>query len=172
MSKSVLDITIDDKGTLKMVNELLNRIQNPAPLLKVAANYTQSETRKMFRGKRPDTIGVRGEHWPKLAASTLKAKKAAVARGDAIEAARPLVRTGKLRNSLESKSAIQLSKKGFQYGTNVKSNRGFPYPGVHQVGDPPVPQRRWLFLTKENLMQIAIWCKEYLQGQLSKLKGV
>ncbi|MBU2177662.1 MAG: hypothetical protein KJ556_21430 [Gammaproteobacteria bacterium] len=171
MARSAIDVQFDDKDIYRLVNTLLKRIDNPQPLLKTVGRFIRKQTTKMFRGRRPDTGGVRGEKWPKLAESTIMQKAALKKRGKAIEIHRPLVRTGALRTSLAASSALKIMRKGLEYGTDVKSKKGFSYPGFHQVGDSRVPARRWLFLNKEELNQIAHSTKQFLEGKLVELTG-
>lgn len=155
-----LTMSLETKEVETMIKALLKKVNNPAPLMKVLKRWMHSQTMKMFRGKRPDTKGVRGVKWPKLKPATLKAKKALVKRGKAIVAHRPMVRTGELRDSLK---VLESSKKGFVYGTRVKSKKNFPYPGHWNKGKFP-----WLFLNKQDYAQMAKATTDYLKG---KLKG-
>lgn len=173
------DVRFDDREVKKLIDKLSIRVKKPKPLFETIGRYVMSATMLMFRGKRPDTGGVRGVKWDKLAQSTLKNKAAAKARGKAIEIDRPLVRTGKLRDSLARKSALTVSDRGLTYGTNVKSDGNFPYPGMHNVGSNnagknkniKIPARRWLFLTKSDLQQILFTTKEWLEGRRIKMKA-
>lgn len=172
MPKSGLDITIDDREVYDMINTLIRRIDNPQPLLKTIGRYIRALTKQMFVGKRPDTSTVRGEKWDKLAESTLNNKKQLRAKGLMIgNPARPLVRTGKLKDDLLSERAIKIKGKGLEYGTERKSNKGFPYPGIHQIGGKNLPARRWLFLTKSELNQIAHSTKDFILGKLNELRA-
>jgi phage gpG-like protein len=172
VAKSALDVTIDDREVYAMIERLIKRIDNPAPLLQTVGRYIRVLTKKMFTGARPDTQGVRGEKWDKLAESTLAHKKQLRAKGQSIgNPARPLVRTGMLKDDLLSKRAIKIKGKGLEYGTDRKSNMGFPSPAIHQVGGRILPARRWLFLRREELMQIAQTTREYLMGMLKELRA-
>jgi len=166
-----MDIIIEDKGTHEMLEGLLKRLQHPEPLIKTLARYTRALTMQMFRGKRPDKSSIRGKTWGPLAEKTILQKRVLMKAGKAIVADRPLVRTGKLRDSLSSDSAIKIYPKGFSYGTNVVSKKGFSYPGFHQVGDDRVPARRWLFLRKEELYQMTVTTRDWIENKLKEMKA-
>jgi phage gpG-like protein len=164
-----LSITIDDQETYRMIEKLIRKIDDPKPLLQVIGRYIRAQTKKMFVGRRPDTGGVRGEKWQKLANSTIRKKLAMKKNGGvAGNARRPLVETGMLKDDLLSNRSIKIKNKGLEYGTDRRSNKGFPYPGIHQTGGNNLPQRRWLFLTKDELMQIAVTTRDWLKGLQSK----
>jgi phage gpG-like protein len=160
-------VTIDNKETFEMIENLIRKLDKPEPLLKIIGQYLRSLTAKMFSGARPDAGGVRGEKWPPLKTSTIQRKLASAKRGLGIQignARRPLVATGTLKDSLLSDSAIKVSGKGLVYGTDVKSNKGFPYPGIHQLGGTNLPKRRWLFLNNAELTQIAYTTRDWIMG--------
>jgi len=166
-----LTITVEQKDVDRMLNRLIKKLDNPKPLLKELSRYVRALTMKMFVGRRPDNTMVRGVKWDRLKDSTLKQKRALVKRGKAVASDRPLVRTGKMRGSLKSDSAIKMQKNGFTYGTDVRSEKGFPYPGLHNKGDGKIPKRKWLFLTMDELNQMAHATKQYLDGTLVKLRA-
>lgn len=152
-----INLDMDTRDVDRMLGRLLNRVEQPAPLMKQVEKYVHAVTKQMFRGRRPDTTGKRGVRWPPLAEST-KWRKRAKGYAD-----RPLVATGKMRDSLR---VLRRASKGFKYGTTVKSRKGFAYPGLHNVGGPKVPQRRWLFLTRKDYTQMAQMAVDFLEGRL------
>lgn len=168
MAKSSLDITIDNKETFAMIEGLIRKVENPESLLKLIGRYIRVLTSKMFAsGSRPDHSAVRGEKWPELKESTIFKKRNLKKRGLLVGNSpyKPLVETGRLRDDLISDHSIKIDKHGLEYGTNLKSKKGFPYPAIHQTGGKNVPQRRWLFLNDDELNQIASMTKEWLEGK-------
>ena len=157
-------IQFETRETERMIKELLKKVNNPKKLMITLQRWLHSRTMKMFRGRRPDTKGVRGVKWPKLKPATVKTKKALVKRGKAIVAHRPMVRTGRLRDSLK---VLKSNKKGFEYGTKVKSKRDdFPYPGHWNKGKFP-----WLFLKKQDYIQMTQATTDFLKGKLKSFKA-
>lgn len=152
-----LTVQFETKEVEKLIQGLLDKVQRPKPLLKQISRYIHAMTMKMFRGRRPDNFAVREIHWPHLKESTIKAKKAKIKRGVSI-ATRPMVDTGAGRDSI---GILKEEPKGFLYGTNIKSNKGFPYMGFHNVGRFP-----WLFLTKKDYAQIQKMTIDFLKGVL------
>ncbi len=162
-------ITIDNTETMAMIEGLISKLKNPEPLLNVVGKYLQANTMKMFVGNRPDTSSVRGEKWPKLADSTIQRKLAQKKSGLIIgDARRPLVATGKMKDSLLTKAAIRVNKHGLVYGTEVRGRKGFLYPAAHQTGTSKMPQRRFLFVNETELNQIANTTKQWLEGNLMR----
>lgn len=160
----MIDIKFDTKEVDAMLSELLNRVKRPKRLMKKIERYVLGVTKKMFGLPRPDTKGVRGVKWAKLAPSTVKGKNALKKAGKAIESHRPLVRTGAMRDSID---ILMRSEKGFVFGTVMKSSEGAPYPGIHNVGgkENRPPQRMWLFLTEKDYAQMAKMTTDYLNGK-------
>lgn len=172
MAKSGLDVTIDNRETLAMIEGLIRKIKNPESLLKDVGRYAQTETNKMFApGSRPDHSAVRGEKWPVLAESTIFKKRAMHKRGKLSGNApdKPLVETGALRDDLASPRAIQVKGKGLIYGTDRRNKKGFLYPAMHQTGGINLPKRRWLFLNETNLNQICAMVKNFIEGIKTRL---
>ena len=165
-----LSVTCDNREALADIERKIGVLNNPYPLLKKIMLYSMAMTRKMFFGPRPDNSSVRGEFWPKLAESTIKAKRA-MAKRKGTETDRPLVLSGEMRNSLMNESAIKIQGKGATYGTEVLSENGFPFPGVHQEGAPPVPQRRFLFWTNEDMKNILTMCVDFVDQKLRSIRG-
>ena len=97
-----------------------------------------------------------------------RADGSAANKAAAIIADRPLVRTGKLRDSLAVSGAVKIYPRGLVYGTTLRSRKGFPYPGFHQVGDNRVPARPWLFITRRELFEIAVETRRFLEGTKAK----
>ena len=157
-----LSIRVETKEVERMITKLWRKVDNPAPLLRTSMSWIKALTMMMFRGRRPDTSGVRGVKWPKLKKSTIKAKKAKVARGKAVVAARPMVETGRLRDSIK---VIQKSKRGFLFGSTVNEN-GFAYPAYHNANRFP-----WLFLRREDYAQLTRMTVDYLDGKLKRFKS-
>ena len=156
-----ITIKFEDAEIESLVKRLLRRVKNPMKLMKGVKRYVPAVTMQMFRGTRPDTRGKRGQTWAKLKPATIRQKAALRKRGLAIEIHRPLVRTGKARDSLK---VLEDHPKGFVYGTKVKSKDGFPYMGVHQKGAGKIPQRKSIFLNEHNLRQIIKMTVDYLKG--------
>lgn len=152
-------ISIETKEVEKMISTLLKRVERPKPLMENLYKWINSLTKKMFTGKRPDNNTVRGVKWPKLAEKTVNRKKQLVKQGKAI-ATRPMVQTGKLRDSLKK---ITETEKGFVYGTNLTTTSGFKYPGFHNSTRFP-----FLFVKKNEFAQIQKMAVDFLNG---KLKG-
>ena len=163
-----ITIKFEDAEVERMVVRLLKRVRNPKKLMAQVKKYVHAVTMQMFSGVRPDTRTKRGQTWKKLKPETIKQKAALKKRGLAIEIHRPLVRTGKARDSLK---VLEDHPKGFTYGTKIKSKGGFPYMGVHQKGDAKNPQRKSIFLNNTNLRQIIKMTVDYLKGVEVKYKG-
>lgn len=168
---SGLSVTIDNRETFELIERKLRLLNNPAPLLLSIGRYMRALTLQIMRDRRADNAPVRGESWPKLSERTMMAKRAMQKRGLAVNANRPLVLSGKMVNSLKNDSAIKISRNGIAYGTDVKSEKGFPYPGFHQVGDDKVPARRWLFLTTTELRQILQMSIDYIHKNLKAFRS-
>lgn len=158
-----ISIEIETKEVEAMLTRLLKKVERPAVLLKNIERLVHALTMKMFRGRRPDTAPVRGVKWPKLKESTLKAKRAKVKRGKSIVAARPMVDTGKTRDTLK---VLNRDSKGFTYGTRTKSNRGYPYPGHWNKSKFP-----FLFFTKTDFAQLSRMTVDYLDGVMKSFKN-
>ena len=152
-------VSVDDRDVKRLLDGFVSRVNNPRPLLLLLQRYIKMQTMKMFRGPRPDTSAVRGVMWPKLAESTRWGKAAARKRGAAIEIQRPLVRTGAMRDSIR---VISESPNGFTFGTDLTSSKGFPFPGAHNAGTGNLPQRRWLFLNRDEIQQMVRLTLEYV----------
>jgi len=148
-----MSIHLETREVNEMINKLLNRVERPRPLLKNVQRWIHSLTMSMFRGRRPDNTMVRGVRWPHLAESTIKAKRAKMARGRAI-AERPMIETGRLRDSIK---VLGETDRGFLYGSRAKSKGGFSYGGHHNKGRFP-----WLFLRKDDFLQIQQMTVDYL----------
>ena len=162
MAKDTFEIIMETKEVEGMLKRLLSRVENPRRLIETLKKWVHSQTMLMFRGRRPDNSIVRGVKWPKLKPETVKHKKALVKRGKAIVADRPMVRTGRMRDSLK---VLSSDGKGFVYGTNTKSKKGFPYPGHWNTKKFP-----WLFLTKKDYAQLTKATIDYLNGHLKSFK--
>jgi phage gpG-like protein len=158
-----LSIDFETQETERMITALLRKVERPRRLMKNVERWVHSQTMRMFRGRRPDKVPIRGVKWRPLKESTVKQKKALVKRGKAIVADRPMVRTGKLRDSLK---VLNSNPKGFEYGTRVKSKNGFAYPGFHNIGD-----FLWLFLRERDYQQIVLMATDYLRGNLKNFKS-
>ena len=163
-----ITITYEKKEAEALINRLLKRVQRPKELISTWERYVHAATMQMFRGRRPDTSGVRGERWPKLAEKTRWQKAALRKRGMAIETDRPLVRTGEMRDSLK---VLSRTEKGFVYGTRLRSKKNYPYPGIHNVGGENLPPRRWLFLNDHDWRQIVKMAIDYLKGELKAYRS-
>jgi len=163
-----ITITFEDKEVESMIIKLLKKVKNPKALMRQVEKYVHAVTMQMFRGTRPDTKGKRGQVWEKLKPETIKQKAALKKRGLAIEIHRPLVRKGDARDSLK---VLESHKKGFTYGTKIKSKKGFPYMGAHQVGDAKNPKRISIFLRNHDLRQIIKMTVDYLKGLEVKYKS-
>lgn len=157
-----LSVEIETKEVEAMLHRLLVKVEKPKELMKNLQRLVHALTMKMFRGKRPDTAPVRGVKWPKLKESTLKAKRAKVKRGKSLVAARPMVDTGKTRDTLK---VLEDKGDGFVYGTRTKSNKGFAYPGFHNKGRFP-----FLFLTKQDFAQIQSMTVDFLEDKMQNFK--
>ena len=163
-------VTIDNTETFAMIEGLIKKLEKPEPLLRVIGKYIQSQTKKMFVGIRPDTSGVRGVKWPKLAKSTIQKKLSNKANGlgNQVGAARrPLVATGLMKADLLNPRSVEVSNRGLVYGTDMTNMYNFPYPSVHQTGSKTVPQRRFLFLNETDLNQICNTTKQWIEGTKS-----
>lgn len=143
---------------VQMVSKLEGRVKNPEPFLRRVAKYVQKNTMQMF-SKRPDLHQVRTVRWKPLAKSTIEAKRRAKKEGRAIATTRPLVFTGKLKESLASVNAIQISGKNTTYGTDL------PFAQYHQRGGTKLPKRPFLFITKSERNEIGRMIKKYLDGK-------
>jgi len=165
-----LSIQVDSREVDRMLGKLLNKVECPRPLMAQIEKLVHARTMQMFRGPRPDRVAKRGVKWPPLAESTIWAKRAAAKRGAIGKSGinRPLVGTGGMRDSLKT---LRRAEKGFEYGTKRKSPEGFPYPAIHNVGDSKIPQRQWLFLTREDLAQMVSMAVDYLNGKMVRFRG-
>jgi len=153
-------MTVDSEQVERLISWLLVNVQNPKPLLRKVEKYVGAVTKQMFAGRRPDIREQRGQLWERLSPNTIKQKAALRARGAAIAIHRPLVRTGKARDSLR---VLRRSERGFVYGTDVRNEKGFPYMTAHQTGTPTIPQRLSIFLTKHDLRQIVKMTIDHLR---------
>lgn len=161
-------ITFEKREAEAMIQRMLSRVQHPKKMVTTWERYVAAVTNQMFHGRRPDTSAVREVKWPKLARSTIEQKAALRKRGLAIEIQRPLVRTGEMRDSLK---VLKETEKGFVYGTRVRSKKGFPYPGLHNVGGGNVPQRKWLFLNNTDWRQIVQIAIDFLKDELKSFSS-
>ena len=159
-----LSIELETKEVEAMLTGLLRKVEKPKPLMKNIQRLVRALTMKMFRGRRPDTAAVRGVKWPKLKPETIKAKRAKVKRGKSLVAARPMVDTGRTRDSLKVLS--EFPDGGFVYGTRTKTRKGFSYPGFHNKGRFP-----FIFLRKEDFDQITSMTVDYLEGVMKNFKN-
>lgn len=165
-----MTFSFEDEEVRKMLNGYVKRVRNPKPLLKTLEKYVHAVTMKMFRSGSPraDHSAVRGVKWPRLAESTINQKAALMKRGLAVEISRPLVRTGKMRGSIKVLKEFDTeSRAGFEYGTDMRSKKGYPFPAAHNVGMGNRPPKRWwLFLTGQDLRQMVKSTIDHVQGQL------
>ncbi len=159
----MITIDLETKEVQTMLNKLLRKVENPKKLMRNVQRWLHYLTMKMFRGRRPDTTGVRGVKWPKLARSTVKSKKAKVKRGRSIVAARPMVDSGELRDSLKVLEEDRFG--GFVYGSRKKSKEGFSYGGHHNAGKFP-----WLFIKRREYTQIQSMVVDYLEDKMRNFK--
>lgn len=159
-----ITIEFESKDVERLLSKILFKVKKPARLMRQLQRYVNAVTRQMFRGRRPDNGGVRGQKWAKLKKSTIEQKAALRKKGRAIQIHRPLVRTGRMRDSLR---VLRKQLKGFVYGTGVRK-KGFPYPGIHQVGSEKtnLPARKWLFLTRKDLRQMIKMATDHIRGRL------
>jgi len=167
VAKSALDVQIDNRETFAMIENLIRKLDRPEPLLKIIGKYIQAMTSKMFApGSRPDRNAVRGEKWPPLKMSTIFKKRLMHKKGKLTGNSpdKPLVETGALRDDLMSPKSINILNKGLIYGTDRKSKNGFLYPAIHEMGGSKIPQRRWLFLTNDDLNQICNTTKQWIES--------
>lgn len=71
--------------------------------------------------------------------------------------------TGRMRNSLMPQNYKVLSD-GLLFYNKAKTKDGFPYAKAHDEGGPKLPQRKFMWLSKEGakdiLGQIMIWLKK------------
>ena len=155
-------ISFEDEQVERLIIRLLRKVKSPKKLMDQVKRYVHAVTMQMYRGERPDTKAKRGQTWAKLKPETIRQKAALKRRGKAIEIHRPLVRTGKARDSLK---VLQDNPKGFIYGTKIRSNKGFPYMGVHQKGDSKNPQRKSIFLNRHDLRQVVKMTIDYLKDK-------
>jgi phage gpG-like protein len=162
----MINVTVDNQEVLQMIENKLRLLNKPEPLLQNFGRYSRAVTFQMFNGQRPDTAPVRGESWNPLDIKTVARKRSLMSKGEAIASDRPLVLTGELRDSLTSDKAIKIHAKGMEYGTDVTSKSGFPYPGVHQVGSGDIPQRRFLFWTDTDLQQMLRMALDFIENKL------
>jgi hypothetical protein len=155
-----LRLVVETREVEQMLTTLIQRTKNPGPLLKQVERYINVVTLGMFfKTPRPDTGGRRGILWPKLKWSTIARKRQLVKQGKAISADRPLVETGKMRDSIR---VLSRSSNGFVYGTDVKSKDGFNYPGFHNESRP------WLFLTNDDFQVIGQMAADHISGTLKQ----
>jgi len=159
----MIAIELETKEVQSMLNKLLRKVENPKKLMRNVQRWLHYLTMKMFRGRRPDTTGVRGVRWPQLSMSTIKSKRAKVKRGRSIVAARPMVDTGELRDSLKVLS--EDTKGGFVYGSRKKSKGGFSYGGYHNAGKFP-----WLFIKRREYAQIQSMVVDFLEDKMRNFK--
>jgi len=162
----MLNVTVDNTAALAGIEQRLRKLRDPDPVLWNIGRFSRALTFQMFNGRRPDTTVVRGEKWNPLKITTLAQKRALLKKGQALVADRPLVRSGKLRDSLMSDRSIQVRSKGMSYGTDVRDARGYPYPAIHQTGSGYVPKRRFLFWTDADLQQILKMAIDHIENKL------
>lgn len=158
-----LNIDFETTQVEKAIAKTISKLNNPTPLLNLMKRWIHAQTMKMFIGRRPDRTPVRGVSWPRLKQSTINQKKQLVKKGKALVADRPMVRTGKLRDSLK---VLQSNKNGFTYGTTAKSKKGFQYPGHWNIG-----KFKWLFLNKNDYAQIVKMTVDFLKDRLKNHKN-
>lgn len=158
-----LSIDFETRQVEQLISGLIKKTNNPKELLDVIKKWIHVQTMRMFIGRRPDSTMVRGVSWPRLKESTIDQKRQLVKKGKAIVAARPMVRTGKLRDSIK---VLKSSKTGFVYGTTVMSKKGFKYPGHWNS-----TKFRWLFLTKKDYSQMFRMTVDFFKGRLKNHKS-
>ena len=159
-----ITIDFDSKEVETLLNIFLQRVKNAEKLMKMLKRYVRALTINMIQSKfaRPDNKPVRGVTWPKISKSTRvkKLKK--------IQPLRPLVATGAFRRSIR---VLSSTANGFIFGTRKKSSKGFPYPAAHNSGTTKMPQRKWLFLTRNELRQMVKMTIDHIKGQLKTSKS-
>lgn len=110
-----------------------------------------------------DSQGRNSGGWAPLAESTVRRK---AARGDD---PRILHATRALRNSLTNRGAAgavrEISDDEMFVGTSVTTDRGFPYPAVHQNPKQGQTRRRPVELTPRRRRDWVKTLQEYLVGQ-------
>ena len=159
-----LSIDIETKEVEVMLSRLLKKVEKPKELMKTLERVVMALTKNMFTATpRPDTKGRRSVKWPKLKQSTINAKKARVKGGKSLVAARPMVDTGALRDSIK---VLDRNNKGFVIGTKEKSDKNFNYPGFHNKGRFPM-----FFLSKQDFTMFQQATVDFLNGVLKNFKS-
>lgn len=88
--------------------------------------------------------------------------------------AKPLRDTGMLMASLGARAfghVEQVSDTALVWGTNLVSEKGYPYPAVHQFGGGNVPARPFLGMTPQMEATVSRILLEWAVGQLSQAPG-
>ena len=163
---SELSIQHETDNAVYEIEKLLRKVHNPNKLLKSIQKYINYVTRKMFTDKRADTAGgKRGVQWKKLEPKTIDRKISALKNGKLTGTGNPrraMIFSGNLKFSHK---VLRNFKRGFVYGTLIKSKKGFNYDGYHNDFNFP-----WLFLTQKDMIQMSTMIKDFLQGKLNRLK--
>lgn len=119
----------------KKFEELARKGKDLTPVMAEVANLIESSIEEAFEYEEDP---VTGTPWEALSPVTVASKEK---KGYA-DPNRPLYGDGTMQQSLNSTSTSYSAT----VGLNAKSNKGFPYPAVHQTGteDGRVPARRFL----------------------------
>jgi len=129
-----IEISMDSVAVQRALNALGQRARNLSPAFREIGAGVADEARLGFKGSQDPY----GRAWQPLKSSTLAARR----KGKGSGSAKPLLDTGRLRNSI---SFELLGQSGVVIGTNVK------YGTIHQFGGMagrsrkvPIPARSFL----------------------------
>lgn len=150
-----LKLTIAVEGKTELLSAFLKAQHGMVDLRKLGGwDSVEGAFRKIMK-QQFSTEGAAGASgsWQKLSPAYSKWK-------DKTYGPLPILQaTKKLFNSLTSNaegSIVIKEPQDFAIGTNVQSDKGFPYPDAHQEGGPVLPKREIISLTqaqKETLVK-------------------
>lgn len=129
-----IDVRIEDGEVRAVLSGIRGRLKDLTPALRTIGETVRSSVIKNFmEGGRPA--------WKPLKAAGGKT-------------GRPLLRTGRLRDSIRAYLAFR----------KVKLSSSLPYAGVHQYGRGRTPARPYLVLQKQDVQEIKRFLEDYLTG--------
>ena len=136
-------------AAIKGIEQVLNRfliieesVKNLAPAMRASGVYMLGSVERNFKAQ------GRPQKWQALAPSTLAQRRKGKGKGGA----QILIDTARMKNSVTSANAMNLTSSGFSIGTNViyAPRQHFGYPGGAGRGRSKTPARPFLLFQSED----------------------
>lgn len=153
-------IEVRNGQVITNLRRIVKELNNPTPALKLVGALAQRAIQRNFRNQRDP----QGKPWARLAPATIKAR-----RNRNKSSIQILVDSARLKNSLTTPDALQVSASEVRIGTNVK------YAAIHNFGAGArssvkthrsfgaIPKREFMGVSKEDEAGIVAGLNAYVQ---------